>query len=64
MSDTLHCPDCDKEIDSTEDLDTEQVPEVEGDEHSVSLFENRDLFLCKGCGKPLGVGRTSSSGSG
>lgn len=60
MGDTLHCPDCETEIDSADDLETSSdVPEVDVEEDgSFSLFENRDLFLCKSCKRPLGVGRS------
>jgi uncharacterized protein with PIN domain len=60
MSDTLSCPECDEEIESTDELETgEQVPEVEEDDDgSLTLFQNHDLFLCKNCKKPLGMSRS------
>lgn len=60
MSDTLSCPECDEEIESTDQLETgEQVPEIEEDDDgSLTLFQNHDLFLCKNCKKPLGMSRS------
>lgn len=60
MSDTLDCPECEASIDSTDDLEVEAgVPEVEADDDgSIHLYENRDLFLCANCRKPLGVSRS------
>jgi len=59
MGDTLSCPECGEEVDSEEQLEREHdVPEVEiDDDGGVTLFENRDLFLCKNCKKPLGMSR-------
>lgn len=59
MGDTLTCPECGNEAESIEELESEHgVPEVEvQDDGSVSLFENHDLFLCKGCKAPLGFER-------
>jgi len=60
MTDTLSCPECEKEIESTDDLEEGgEIAEIETDDDgSVSLFENHDLFLCEGCKKPLGVSRS------
>ena len=59
MSETLSCPDCGEEIESAADLEVEgAVTEIETDDGGIHLFENRDLFRCKGCRKPLGVGRS------
>ncbi len=59
MSDTVSCPDCGTEIESADDLEQEDVPEIEThDDGSITLFENNDLFLCKGCKKPLGMSRS------
>ena len=56
----LECSDCGTEIESTDDLEQTELPEVEADDGGVSLYGNRDLFLCSGCKKPLGVGRGGS----
>lgn len=56
----LECSDCGTEIESTDDLEQTELPEVEADDSSVSLYGNTDLFLCSGCKKPLGVGRSGS----
>lgn len=60
MSETLSCPECETEIDSVDDLERGgEVSEIEErDDGSISLFENRDLFLCKNCKKPLGMSRS------
>jgi hypothetical protein len=60
MSDTLNCPECDNEIESIDELERgDEITEVEeSDDGSISLFENRDLFLCKNCKKPLGMSRS------
>lgn len=59
MGDTITCPECGAEVDSMEQLEAEHsVDEIEEEEDgSFSLFENRDLFLCKNCKNPLGVSR-------
>jgi hypothetical protein len=60
MSNTLNCPECGTDIDSTDDLEAaDEVTEIEPDEDgSFQLYENHDLFLCKSCRKPLGVSRS------
>lgn len=58
MADTLTCDDCGHEAESTDDLETTEVPQVEADEGGAfNVYENNDLYLCKGCKKPLGVDR-------
>ncbi len=59
MGDTLTCPECGKEIESMDHLETaHEVAEVEPeDDGSFTLYENHDLFLCEGCKKPLGVNK-------
>lgn len=56
MADELSCPDCDKQIESADDLEREEVPQIgiNGDD-SISLFESNDLFLCKECKNALGI---------
>jgi hypothetical protein len=59
MSDTLSCPECETEIDSIDGLERGgEIAEIEGDDDgSISLFGNRDLFLCRNCRRPLGMPR-------
>jgi hypothetical protein len=55
----MECPDCGTEIESTADLEQTEVAEVETDDDgSFELYGNEDLYLCNGCKKPLGVGRS------
>lgn len=54
----MECPECGNEIESTEDLEQTEVPEFETDDDSFSLHGSTDLFLCSGCRKPMGVGRS------
>jgi len=57
MADTLTCSECDKQIESADELEREETTEIEvEDDGSFSLYGNDDLFLCKSCKKPLGVG--------
>lgn len=59
MTDELVCPECNEEFESTDDLEQTEVPELSVDETGdVRLHGNADLFLCRGCKKPMGVGRT------
>lgn len=59
MSDTLSCSDCGAEIESMDELETgHEVTEIEPEaDGTFTLFENRDLFLCKNCGNPMGLYR-------
>lgn len=62
MAEKIDCPECGNEVESTDDLETGgEVREMEADDSSVTLFQNHDLFLCKGCKKPLGFERSSGS---
>lgn len=55
---TQECPECGTEIESADDLEQTEVPEIETDkENGVTVYENTDLYLCGGCKKPMGVGR-------
>jgi len=60
MSDTLTCSECGETAESADDLGTSrEVPEIEtSNDGSISLFENRDLFLCQNCKNPLGTSRS------
>ncbi len=56
---TRTCPECGAEHETIDDFETESVQEFEVEEDgSFSLHENKDLFLCKGCREPMGVGRS------
>ena len=59
MTESLFCPECEKEIESTDDLEEGgEITEIETeDDGAVTLFENHDLFLCEGCKRPLGTSR-------
>jgi DNA-directed RNA polymerase subunit RPC12/RpoP len=55
------CENCGREVETTEDVETEPVEELETDaeasgppriRHGVG---QRDLYRCAGCGKVLGV---------
>jgi len=61
MGDTLTCDECGHEIESTDDLEEKEVPEIEAEENgSINLWGSNDLYLCKDCRKPLGVRRRSA----
>ncbi len=61
MGDTIACPECGEEVESTAELEEahrHEVPEFDADEDGeVSLYGNADLYLCKSCKTPLGVER-------
>jgi hypothetical protein len=59
MADSLSCPECGNEVESTDELEAgHDVSEIEmEDDGSISVYEKRDLFLCKDCKNPLGVSR-------
>jgi len=60
MPDTLTCPDCGDDIETTDDLEaSEEITEIETEGDSVSPYrdETGDLFLCAGCKRPLGFER-------
>jgi len=60
MAETLTCPDCDKEIETTADLEeSEEITEIETDGETVSPYADKtgNLFLCGGCKRPLGFER-------
>lgn len=62
MADELTCSECGKQIESTDDLEREEVHGIEvADDKSFDLHGSDDLFLCSGCRKPMGVGRSGSS---
>ena len=60
MLDTMTCPDCGTDIESTDDLEeSEELTEIETDGETVSPYRDKtgDLFLCSGCKRPLGFRR-------
>lgn len=60
MADELECPECDKTIESTDELEqAEEITEIETDGGDVNPYrdETGDLFLCSGCKRPLGFKR-------
>jgi len=56
----LECAECGNEVESAEDLVAQEVEEIDTDDDgSVSHYgSKRDLFLCKDCREPMGVGRS------
>jgi len=61
MTDELTCTECGADIESADDLDRQEIDELEVDQDgSFSLYGNNDLYLCKSCKKPLGVGYSNS----
>ncbi|MEF8821989.1 MAG: hypothetical protein V5A52_06905 [Halovenus sp.] len=60
MGDTLTCDNCGQEIESADDLEEHEVPEIETKKDgSLNLWGNNNLYLCKNCRRPLGVSRRS-----
>jgi len=60
MADELTCPECDETIESTDDIEeAEELTEIETDDTSVSPYKDKtgNMFLCKGCKRPLGFER-------
>jgi hypothetical protein len=55
----VHCTNCDKEYESADELDHEEVDEVsisDGETPNIQIgTDSHDVWRCKGCGKPLGV---------
>jgi Fe2+ or Zn2+ uptake regulation protein len=58
MTNTIECPDCGATIDSEDQLEVEEVPELQRRQGGIGYGDaTQNLFLCKKCRKPLGVGR-------
>jgi hypothetical protein len=60
MADTMTCPDCEREIESPDDLEESvTLTEIDTDDGTVSPYrdETGNLFLCAGCKRPLGFER-------
>ena len=57
----VHCTNCDREYESPDELDHEEVDAVEiedegGETPRMQIgVDSHDVWRCKGCGKPLGV---------
>ena len=60
-SDTVECPDCGAQIESEDQVEVQEVREIESRPKGGIGYgtETNNLFLCKDCKKPLGVGRRS-----
>lgn len=60
-SDSVECPDCGAQIESEEHVEVQEVSEIESrPKGGIGYGEaTSDLFLCKNCKKPLGVGKRS-----
>lgn len=56
---SLTCSECGAEHETIDDFETESVKEIEEkDGGEFVLHENRDLYLCTGCRKAMGVGHS------
>lgn len=58
-TDSIECPECGANIESMDHVETQEVREVESRPRGgIGYGESTEnLFLCKQCRKPLGVGR-------
>ncbi|WP_254767862.1 hypothetical protein [Salinilacihabitans rarus] len=57
MTDELTCPGCGNTAESKAHLEeAHEVAELEFDGEEIALYGNRNLFLCRSCKRPLGVG--------
>ncbi|MFC4439309.1 MULTISPECIES: hypothetical protein [Natrialbaceae] len=58
MESELNCPECETAIRSKDQLEEgHEVSELAFEDDGISLYGNRNLFLCKNCKRPLGVDR-------
>jgi DNA-directed RNA polymerase subunit RPC12/RpoP len=57
-TDHITCPECGEEIGSTDEMDVEEVQEIRSKPRGGIGYGDatRNLYLCKNCRKPLGVG--------
>ncbi len=56
MESELTCPNCETTIESKAQLtEGHEVTELGFDGKNISLYGNRNLFLCKNCKRPLGI---------
>jgi len=58
MGDTMSCEECGNEAKSSDDLEKTEVAEITVDTTEVNQKGKKDLFLCKECKKPMGVGHS------
>jgi DNA-directed RNA polymerase subunit RPC12/RpoP len=58
-TETVECPDCGATIESEDHVDVEEVREIESRPKGGIGYGSatRNLYLCKNCKNPLGVGR-------
>ncbi len=58
-TETIDCPECGATFESLDEMDTEEVTEIETRPRGgIGYGEaTRDLYLCRDCRKPLGIGR-------
>jgi uncharacterized protein with PIN domain len=56
--DSIQCPECGETIESLDQMDSEEVREVEPKPKGGIGYgkATQNLYLCKSCRKPLGVG--------
>jgi hypothetical protein len=60
--DSIECPDCGATVGSRDDVDVEETREIEDRPRGGIGYGDatRNLFLCKNCKNPLGVGSRDS----
>jgi len=57
----VHCTNCNKDYESTDELDHEEVDSVsitdeDGEAPNIQIgTDSHDVWRCSGCGSPLGV---------
>ncbi|WP_142861090.1 hypothetical protein [Salinigranum halophilum] len=56
---SIQCPECGETIESTDQMDVEEVREVTSKpQGGIGYGEaTQNLYLCANCRKPLGIGR-------
>ncbi|WP_372910866.1 hypothetical protein [Salinigranum sp.] len=59
MADSIECPECGATMDSLDQMETEEITEIEEKPRGGIGYgqATQDLYLCRKCRKPLGVGR-------
>jgi DNA-directed RNA polymerase subunit RPC12/RpoP len=57
-ADSIQCPECGETIESMTQMDTEEVQEITSKPKGGLGYgeATQNLYLCKNCRKPLGVG--------
>lgn len=58
---SLSCPQCGETVESTDDLESEEIQELDVDEDgSVSVYSgNRTFYRCRSCRNAMGVGHSN-----